>query len=73
MSEEPRIRHRRWRHRTLDYVVEVMDTRCTGCPTVTVDRTQFANVKRTWNLEKFLQEFEPIGKPLRVRSLWEML
>lgn len=73
MAEPPQIRHKRWRHKALRYVVEVLDTRYTGCPTVTVDRTQFATVRRTWNLEKFLLDFEPVGKPFVVRSLWEML
>jgi hypothetical protein len=71
--EPPRILYKRWRHKALGYVVEVLDTRYTGCPTVTVDRTQFSKVKRTWNLEKFLLDFEPIGSPLAVRSLWELI
>lgn len=73
MPELSKIRHKRWRHKALGYVVEVLDTRHTGCPTVTVDRTQFAQVKRTWNLEKFLLDFEPVGKPMVARSLWELL
>lgn len=72
-EEPPKIRHKRWRHKTLLYVVEVVGTRYTGCPTVTVDRTQFTRVKRTWNLEKFLLDFEPIGRPMAVRSVWELL
>ena len=73
MTEPPRIRHARWRHKKLGYTVEVLDTRRTGCPTVTVDRTQFTQVKRTWNLEKFLLEFEPLGRPFTLRSLWDRL
>lgn len=73
MVEPRRIRHKRWRHRKRGYVVRVLDTRNEGCPTVTVDRTAFATVKRTWNLEKFLLEFEPVGRPFALRSLWELL
>lgn len=69
----PTIRHKRWRHKTLRYVVEVLGTRNTGCPTVTVNRTQFTHVKRTWNVEKFLLDFEPVGRPMAQRSIWELL
>lgn len=73
MAEAPEIRHKRWRHKKHGYVVHVLGTRNEGCATVTVDRTAFATVKRTWNLEKFLLEFEPLGRPVRARSLWELL
>jgi hypothetical protein len=72
-DEPPQIRHKCWRHKTRGYEVEVLDTRNAGCPTVTVDRTQFAKVRRTWHLEKFLLEFEPLGRPFRQRTLWELL
>lgn len=73
MSHEPLIRHKRWRHKTRDYEVQVLDTRNAGCPTVTVDRTQYTRTQRTWNVEKFLLEFEPIGRPVRLKTLWERL
>lgn len=73
MMEVPSIRYKRWRHKRLGYLVTVLDTRNDGCPTVTVDRTQFATVKRTWNTEKFLIEFEPIGRPFATQSLWDLL
>jgi hypothetical protein len=73
MVDPPRIRHKRWRHKKRGYVVQVLDTRNEGCPTVTVDRTALATIKRTWTLEKFLLEFEPIGRPFVARSLWELL
>jgi hypothetical protein len=69
----PRIRFKRWRNKKLGYIVNVLDTRNDGCPTVTVDRTQFAAVKRTWHTEKFLIDFEPVGRPFVTRSLWELL
>lgn len=72
-DEAPQIRHKRWRHKTRGYEVEVLDTRYAGCPTVTVDRTQFSRLERVWNLEKFLLEFDPLGRPYPRRSLWDLL
>jgi hypothetical protein len=73
MTEAPLIRHKRWRHKTRGYEVNVLDTRTAGCPTVTVDRTQYTQAQRTWNIEKFLLEFEPLGKPIRLKTLWDLL
>lgn len=70
---EAAIQHKRWRHKARGYEVEVLDTRNAGCPTVTVDRTQYAVLKRTWTVEAFLQAFEPLGRPFRQRTLWDML
>jgi hypothetical protein len=67
------IRHKRYVHRKRGYEVEVLDTRNMGCPTVTVDRTQYAEVKRTWTVEAFLLAFEPLGRPFRRPTLWDML
>lgn len=73
VKETPEIRHKRWRHKVRRYEVKVLDTRNVGCPTVTVNRTQYAEVKRVWTIEAFLLEFEPLGRPFRQRTLWDML
>ena len=76
-DEVPEIRHARWRHKTLNYEVQVLDTRNYGCPvthrTVTVNRTQFGQKARIWTAQRFVAEFEPIGKPLEARELWDYL
>lgn len=76
-EEPPEIKHARWRHRTLGYEVQVVDTRNYGCPvvhrTVTVDRTQYGHRERTWTARRFVAEFEPLGTPPKPRDLWDYL
>lgn len=76
-DELPEIRHTRWRHKTLGYEVQVLDTRNYGYPvnhrTVTVDRTQFGHKQRVWTVRRFVAEFDPIGKPPKTRDLWDYL
>lgn len=74
----PEIRHKRWRHKALGYEVTVLAVLNYGSAsdmrsTVTVDRTQFSQQKRTWDARRFVSEFQPIGRPQKVKDFWARL
>ena len=71
-------RHRRWRHKIAGYEVKVLQVLNYGPEealrsTVTVDRTQHARKPRLWTAEAFLEAFDPIGRPQKEKTWWEML
>lgn len=74
--DQPEIRHKKWRHKTLNYEVKVLAVYNNGHPnyrTVKVDRSKHALKPRTWSAVRFVVEFEPIGRPQRRKTLLQSL
>lgn len=69
------IEHNRWRSRAKGYVVTVTNVTHQHGPSGTVTFVTFKTRTRSlsWSAVSFLRAFEPIGRKLRRRSIWERL
>lgn len=78
LPKEPvEIRYKRWRSKSRGYVVEVTSTHNYsgqhGMHTVVLVVEKGSDDTEKWPAMKFLAEFEPLGRPIQRKSVWQRL
>ncbi len=71
------IPYKRWKNMRHNYLVDVLDVQrfdgeATSYQVVLVRRVQGAQ-ERAWPVDVFLKTFEPVGRKLRQKTIWDRL